>query len=341
MTFPILQPNGWFPSGISWAEYISRHAGSPSGGTSDQSFAYADGNQAGMSIFVGWNDVETAIADLLGINKIDPNTGNLSRQPPMPHPLWQQLRCSKISSVKPVQWSGTEDELLEVPGSVATATASVYNFFLLTCIFTQPKFRMLDDATLDEIYGTNPRQEWQRWLEYVPQPATEVLSREQGDIAWAEGPAMGQPVKAPTPQFLTKTDMVYKWRNVPYQPGVLNNNGVAAALEAAVNCVNNADFLGQPKGTLLFKSYKLQPIEDPVKPLLDDDNLESGSPALVCDVELVFGKFDPPAGAGTRGWVLSPYTDGKWYAVSSGSPPTGQYILNSASFPTIFMLSTS
>jgi hypothetical protein len=436
MAYPPLQSNGWLPSGIPWAEYITRKAGRPDGGMSDQAFSYGDGNQAVMSILVNFGDGATAIQDILGINALVPpsvtpasltssvgavslisggysyavgntlvftggtgtqatltvletnssgaitqceltNDGDytvtpaipvsatggagsgasfnpgyissvspqLSRILPVPHPVWPWLYASRITSMKPVKWTGKGYFIDITPGNSGPIPYSQYAYWLITIAFTQPKFAMLNDALLESVYGV-PRQEWQRFVEYVPQPSSEVLSRLQGDFVWAEGtgtggqPTAGSPVLTPTAQFLSKADQIYVWRRVPYKPGLVSAiTGRPDNMLTALNGVNAYPFFNNPPGTLLFKSARITPVEDPVTPAAMGTNIFAGQPSLVCDVEICVGFFDPPhANSSYRGFILAPWSDGNWYKIQSARGTPQQPILPSVDFGQIFTL---
>src|SRR5215472_5094429 len=170
----VLNDNGWSPSGLPWAEVTPRSGESRSTG----SMSYAGGNQQLYSIYVYWSDIMQWVADLLGSNIYNPSTGNLDRQLPMIHPVWDWLRCSRVAGMK-----GYVPESKAVhPATFSDIVSTQWEFGILDLVFEQPKFRMLTDDRTDAIYGLPAmpwngaaRAEYERFLEGYSVPRTEFV----------------------------------------------------------------------------------------------------------------------------------------------------------------------
>jgi hypothetical protein len=327
-TTPVLVNNGWFPSGIPWAEYISNKSA-----TTDSQFSYGAGNQTTMSILVNDADVEQAVADLLGSQEMDPNVhGQLNRVIPMTHPRFHWMFAERITGAHPIRFTDKRQ-------GFGTSKYAAYAARVLTVLFTQPKYSIFSDAQLDLRYGA-PRQEWRRFIEFVHQPASFLLSRETGSFTFTEGGGGTAPTANTTvvpgnqTQFLSQLDITAIWHKVP-QAGLFDNGGTGrpTGLLSALNTVNSASFMGYPAGTLLFKAFRLQPLEDPVSPTAFGLNVNNGEASVVYDVELGFSYFDPPQGGTARGWNLAPWPNQLWYQFKDTNTLT-KTLFNTTDFTT-------
>jgi hypothetical protein len=344
-TLPLLN-NGMIS--VPWAEFITKQ-----GSSAESAFGYADGNQSTLSILVGFNDLAQAVSDLLGYQQFNPQTTNLDRNLPAVHPFFNWLWCSRISGVHPYRFqTKVTGSGSPYPGEPSLGSYGLYDLWVLTCVFTQPKFAMYSDNFVDSNYTVqtppaSPRQEFRRFLEVIPQPASFALTRDaNASFTFVEGGGGTQPtanttnVPTPSAQFLTQVDYNFLWRRVPQIGLISQTTGRPDNLIDSLNKVNDAAFLGFPKGTLLFKSFRLHPVEDPVSPTSFGLNLGRGDISLVYDVELVFSYFNPPSGitnATNFGWNLAPWTDNRWYLVKDiGSKM--HTIYDYTSFPVIFTL---
>lgn len=314
---------------IPWAEHITR-----SGVTRDAAFSYEGGNQATMTIRVNWDDTVAALHEILGGARLNRTTGQLDRTLPMRHPEFFWLYASRVTSVHPLQW----DSKVRLP----YGTCSAYQYSIITIVFTQPRWVMLEDARIDALYGS-PRKEYRRFVERRPEPAGEFITRDRGSFQWIEGggatgPQIGTDFPAPLGQHLPKALEVLVWKRVP-QVGLFSNNGLGdpTNIFAAIGKINDDEFMGWPAGTLLLQTPRLIPLEVPIFPSAIGANENLGQPAIFYDVELPMLRFDPTPGGATRGHNLAPHTDGKWYKVADRK--TGlRGIFEEVDFETIFQM---
>jgi len=344
-----LYANGWFPSGIQWADYNSNHSPMPD----DAALSYEGGNQAVKHILIYAENLYDAVFDLVGSNIFNPTTGNLDRTLPMQHPIFNWLYVSRISSIKgfiPSAKSAFPGAAPPSPGQMVPVT-TVPDYYLLTVLFQQPKYRMLPDDRLDALFGSSPRYEWERFIEGWPQPGVEFVNVESQSLSFLEtsypshaidgrsGKDLGAstlqlPEAFPSvwPQPLPKADIVLVWKKVP-RVGLYNNGGTGRAvnLEAALQTTNQDWFFpfatadgnthpGYAPGTLKLEFYKPMPVESPLPPEIQA-GLQEGDPNLLADVQLGFKYWDPPwdananNGSPTRGHNLGP-----WRGTPTGNP---------------------
>jgi len=347
-----LQVNGWL-YGIPWAEVTP----GPSGSISRANFSYGQGNNVSRTIWVNWNDTDNAVSAILGTNSFNRGTGNLDRVLPVQHPIYTWLYASAISSIEEVRFNAKGS--LFVPPINQPQWVSQYVFSKITIVFTQPRWLMISDTSLDSFYGTTPRQEWQRFISNMAEPVSSVLQRKADSYKYADGPTTpaikGQPIPTAVNQPQREKEIHLTWRRVP-QAGWNSNFGAGPPTnqDIALLTVNDAPFLGFDTGTLLFKSYKLIELESAINPTLLGVNL-GASPGLLYDVEMIFGWLDGPldtkGGFTTyHGWNLLPAPGGvpfRYLATSDGTLPfsniggasgNSYVLIQNSSFPNIFKM---
>ncbi len=327
-----LQANGWFPSNIPWAEYVSREGP----GAADGAMSYTGGNQLIMNILVYMQDMPQAIVDLLGTNTVLSGAHAINRVIPMAHPIFPWLYAERVTSIKPFQFVKKGP----FPGSGVNTPTALYNHYMLSVLFTQPKFTVLNDGQLQQQYGLyNPDThmadakgtipfEWYRYVEGVPTGEVEVFSVGQGNLSYRENGSQGPnlstqaPITTPWRSFLGRNGIHKIWRRVPLS-NLINNfgQGRAANLDQYLQHVNASPFWGYPSFTLKFESYLIVPVESVLPPSIQNNRLPTGSPSLLADVKLDFSFFDPPTDAMTHGHNNIPFsTTYKWYYASSNKP---------------------
>jgi hypothetical protein len=328
VALPALRTNGWIS--VPWAEHVTR-----AGGLIDMSAGYGAGNQASYTIRINFDDLDQAVRDLLGENTIAGNARDLNRRLPVQHPHRSHLWADRISSIRPLRWNS---KVTGYPGSY-----SRYDYWIVTIIFTQPKYRIYSDAFLDHLYGY-PRQEWQRFVEPLYESAGEFLQR-QGTTSfkWAEGgggtqPTSGDPFPNSVGQFLGKAELILRWHKVP-RDGLFSKvtepgDGPPTNLNGVIGKVNDASFLGYATGTLLLRPPRFTALESPI----DNGGLGFFEPEMLYTVDLPIAIFDPPhTNSSYQGHNLAPWSDGTWYLVKDLKTGT-KTIFESADFKNIFKM---
>ena len=282
-------------------------------------------------------------------------TGGLNRTPPMAHPIFEWLYCTRITSIK--GYVPTSKAVF--PHAISNVVTTVPQFYILNLLFQQPKYRMLSDDDLNRLFGNTTQNEWQRFVEGWPHPRTENIGLESGVLGWAEtgiglgsdgvtgqiGPKLNDPLTSQVSQPLKGQDITLTWKRVP-MAGLFSAQGIqqgkwrAVNLENALQTVNASVIFGYPIGTLKFVGYKLRPIESALPPETQTGTTELvGAPNLLFDVDLSWTFSDPPydlsanGGFPTRGHNLSPWrgkinsgsSDGTgnilWYKFAANTKP--------------------
>jgi hypothetical protein len=289
---------------------------------------------------VNWADGFEALVQLTGSNVYNPQTGNLDRQPPLAHPLWPQLYCTRVHSMKPYRFVGKAPVMAGMPGSQYLAATPEHTYWLIGCTFTQPRYRVLGDSSLDLLYG-QPRQEYQRYLSWNIEPASDVLTRDVNTFAYAEGPNQGKPFPGQVAQFLAKSEVIFRWWNVP-RAGVFSSggNGPPNNIINGLGRVNLNAFLGFPAGTLLLKGARFLEQEAPTTLAVNSGAV--GTPPLSYTVELCCGYFSPPAYGSPPahlGWNLVPQVgDPLWVYVTVDGNPASASVLPTYDYTLLFNL---
>ena len=316
------QPNllytPWGNLSVPWAEYTSR-----SSATSDIALGYGQGNQAVMNLLFYWDDfwANDVPAQILGYSVFNRGTGNVDRSMPLIHPWLPQCYASRIASIKGIKW------LAKSSNVVTGVVVSTYQYALATVVFTMPNYVVMTDTQIDSIYGS-PRQEWQRFLSFEFEAATEVIERPgaaagTASFQYAEGTAGNFP--NPINQYLNTATLLMTWRQVP-RSGLFSNGGVGPPtnLLNAINTVNhNTGMFGYPYYVLRCDPPKFIEIQAPVPAQFLGLNPFS-SPPICYDVQLRFAWRAMKPFANQWGHNAFPRAaDPLWYlATTNGGLPT-------------------
>jgi hypothetical protein len=212
--YPNLQQ--WPTSGLSfpWAEM---HPGGMTG--SFDMHLGPDGAALGMNMLIFWQDLATAVQQLLGYSyRVGP--GGISRVLPWQHPYTNQLWVKSISSVKGVQLRGAQAYVDPGGGGVGggyqtnTGPWTEFTYALLTLQFWRPPYYVRSDS---DIIGPNGEpQEWLRYVDKHWSDSTQMLTRETGTFNWS--PGQGGPTAnfpGSVGQKLTKSKVTRTWYEVP------------------------------------------------------------------------------------------------------------------------------
>ena len=313
---PNLQFRGWLT--VPWAERNDRTGGQ------EFNAGYNPGNQHTLQIWVNWGDLEQALIDLLGTNLYNASSGNIDRQLPAKHPRFRQFYAERVSGRAYGKPLGKI-----IPPSGGNYITQ-YPYYLLTILFTQPKFSMTPDNQLDATYGTpgGVRQEWHRFVEWRFQPTTQTVQRPGATFKWAEGgaapaPTVNSEFAGTLYQRTAAAELHLVFKRVPAQ-GLFGSGGIGipANVMTSVEKVNSVVFLGFPVGTLCLRPPQFIPVE---QPNVVGIATGAGQPAICYDVDFPVSWADPPPGGATRGHNLAPNPggDGLWYLVNTNGTGGG------------------
>lgn len=340
------QPGVWLP--IPWEEYVGKD------GSHGATFAtgWDGGSQATFQILINWQDLLDAEVALLGTAYF--NGIFLHRTLPARHPYKPAYVCERILSAQPVRWSAKLNLWQEANITGTTgAPLSEYAYFLLTLGFHVPKYRILNDASLQTIYGG--MFEWHRWCEVTPRVNYFTISREKGEHGWiwADGtttqaggnpPTLNSQVVAPVGQVFLRKEIHVKWRRVPRR-GLFANHGDSdmfnANLDSVWGKINSTTTLwaapgNASSGVLRFVTAEATPIGSPFDSIVQ--GLTPFDINTYYDVDMTFDWFDPPFGdSAFRGHNLAPNPgDNFWYLITTTN---GQTIYQTADLSLAFTLS--
>ena len=361
MASPELNLNGWVS--VPWTEFIGKDASH--GASFSSGF---DQNQATFNVLVRWEDGLQFEQDALGVSWFDGYA--LHRTPPVRHPFKPWLRAERIISAHPVRWDAKLNEPAELYGngnSAATfSTQSTYDFWLISVGFAAPKYRSVDDTTLQTDFGGH---EWHRFCIVEQEPEYMTITREVGTWQWADathGPGLNGwlanpraqvPFNAPWGQTITSWRIKVRWVRVP-RYGLFGEAGTSDFLNE--NITNNSNYLHNNatplwgaegnaySGVLKFISGHAEPVTSPFSPYTQ--GLGGTDPNLYYDVTLNWHRFDPPTYTNSpyRGHNLLPspdIADPLWYLATNAGfdkttgEPLGQGIFPTADLSIVFQLS--
>jgi len=165
-----------------------------------------------------------------------------------------------------------------------------------TIQFETPPYNVYTDEQVFTNSSATRPPESQRYVVWNRQPAPEFARTPYN--AWIYPPGTGasnagDPLPGQNGQaiLLTKYRITATWVQVPEAWISTNSGQTFANLDAATSTVNNAEFLGYPKGTLLFESYEPTPRVMPIPP--GQIALNPGQTPRCYDVMLKWLYFDP------------------------------------------------
>lgn len=108
------------------------------------SFGWGSSPSITYPYMVEWNNwrLGTVLTQTLGLSAV--NAYNLSRTLPMQHPVLPTYRCTSLSNIKPLKWTGKDDD--------GSGSFSVYDRVQLQLTFAPPPFAMMPDSSLATTY---------------------------------------------------------------------------------------------------------------------------------------------------------------------------------------------
>lgn len=244
----------------------------------------------------------------------------LQRVLPWRHPYWNQLWCTRISSVKGVQFIGKGVRVVPAQlriGNARSGYVSQYTLVILQLQFTRPLYPILSD---NDVSST---MEYVRYTDRLWTPSVQMITREGGTYLYSGGPYTGGP--AAGAQFvgavgtrLSKVKLKRTWYQVP-QAGIMDSNGYPALLVQFLGRVNSTTFQGIPAGVGLCEAIEMipRPLQLPPELMaISDEDVQ-----IQYDITFHIEHFDPQLGVGvtsTRGHNTMPWTgNGFFYPVQS------------------------
>lgn len=293
----------------------------------------------GTSTLVGhvdWEDSNQIIRNLLGVNYTDRVAKRIKRVLPCRHWYYANLYCTSVTT-QGVQFAGKEESPYSLTSTVIGEAAS-FTRLQITATFSTLPYKVRGDA--DVAIGT----EYKRFLQIVPKPKAEFITRTAGQMKWADTAAGGPTVDTAFPgefnQLEAKTTYDLKWWFVPedYVSDPTLELPIYTKIQAAIGTVNSAAFMG----VAAYKLLCLEPVIERMSvPNLTDDNTEY----FLCNVTLPMVYFSPTSvSAGTTGFhghLVKPFFNTTaatvtYYGVRSNGSTGGLSIYPTSDFNDIF-----
>jgi hypothetical protein len=224
----------------------------------------------------------------------------------------EQLNCElTVVFGTPTYDVRDEAQLGQLVGNLATARGQLGYWHFEDNVY---KFRPPESVALFNPANplpTGAALEYFRYVEKYEQPSLEFLDTGIGTLKYAQaspvrltGP-LGVPVTINVPppntfvpfgwkKKLYKSEITLVVRDLPYR-GVYDALGnLSQAMFDIIGCVNQRDFWGKPKGTLLVHPPKITPRVPPVDPSFCGFNSLMGESGRAVDMEWHLSFFDPP-----------------------------------------------
>jgi hypothetical protein len=306
--------------------------------------SYNGGTALSLRIKVRWDDLATAVQEILGYSRRGDES--LNRIPPWRCPIanvagvaFHHLRATQISgmSVLGYGWTAATAKYAVTPGDQIPKNSpnmSRWRHVKLTIVFTAPRYAILAD---DDIDG----DETLRYLNRREESYTEFI-KVKGDWLYVEGAGAAASDKVAAADGeqgiqVQRKALFMEWHQLPYNY-IYNDAGRAANMEACYGKYNSTEFFGYAPGTLLCEPAKIIEEPAPLGPLVY--GLEITDAPVTYRAQLTFKQFDPPLspGATARGWNLLPDKHdaaGGWALVKLNGN-TGRTMYEGADFNTIF-----
>lgn len=293
-----------------------------------------DQSRAELVAILDWDKQYDAILGILGYQYTDPASLQLRRICPLRHPRFLWMHATRIYGMKGQRYDGRVDNVvLGAPfgdparlGSYAT-----YRKIIFTVSFEALPYEVLRD---DETGG----EEYNRFLEPMPEPGEDVIEQQAGELIFAEGGGGTEPTAGGTrfPRTIgiiqAKNMIRLRWHKVP-EDFISPNGGITyPQFDAVLGKVNDATFLQCPAGTLLARSPRIRRYPQSVNPR------NRTAPSMLCDVDVCLQFFDPsPRESDTyRGHNLMPYRDKRHYLATHDGNVAGRGSYDEISFAKIF-----
>lgn len=229
----------------------------------------------------------------------------LHREVPWRCPYVPWMWAKSVGNVTGLKFTGKISDGISAP-------RQQYNRARMTVTFTTLPYRVLTD---DQLYGVKyGGDESQRYVEKPWKTTAEYISIDRGFFRFKEGRPgppngpqnLGRKFPLGTGKISVKSDLDWTWHNVA-ENYIFNSLGIPRKIIDGLGCVNDRDYLGFRKGTLLALPPEFTPVTQPVPPFVL--GLTNDDPPRSWNVRFLFKYWDPPIGVKGTGGV-APTTHG-------------------------------
>jgi len=310
-----------------------------------------DGGAATMDFIIDRANLGALVSDILGsVYKAGDGTGRLVRRLPAAHPYYDWLFASKITNIEGIQPAGRSlGETYQRDKSVNYIYDFVfYQKYKVTVQFEPRPYLLMNDTDLkgkqqqvkwyydinDNFVNFTDPKEYLRFVDIESEPNTEFLTSPQGQFNFkTQSGAVPNGLPATNQNGggivlrIVKQKVKFTWYFVPYEIVFAEN------VVSGFGKVNQYDFFGYPKGSLLLEGIESKRYPPPEVLFKVDPASGSSVAQKLCDVTFVFSCFmqpyrdlsaDIPASTGfkiTYGHNLLPRAgELKYYYVQTKNP---------------------
>lgn len=226
--------------------------------------------------------------------------GRIHRELPLAHPEYPWLFATGLQN----EGISFLDKVDSEPGYEAQPVGAyaIYSRYRIRIDYVSRPYLVLGDDSIPfiTIYyytraGTSTSKsvpaEWWRFTDYDIIPAAEFLTASQGTYTFDrsdEAPPHGNTVPGEIKLLQNKKVIKFKWFQVPYSYVSSDAN----YLDGGLGKVNQLDWYGWSKGTLLFLSYSMRRYTPP-NPGTDPWDGGVIANTKLCDIEFNFLYFNP------------------------------------------------
>lgn len=311
------------------------------------------------------DDLDDKVKELLGFSQPHPDGYRIKRTLPKAHPRFPRMFCNNIAEItgigNPTKISSPVS--LEAPALDFWANYPQYE---LACEFGPLPYAVVGDDQIKTgtLTYTTPTgsasaytyaEEWKRYTDYIVEPAGQYITAKQGqyiiDVAAATAPDgysgdSGGQLKMYFPYNVVR----FRWFEVPYEYVVAAGSSFGSFLFAGLGCLNQFDWYGHAKGTLLYVGFGADRYTPPPVGDVDVfDGLGVVTADKLCDIEFLFGQLDVAPAEAPRaplnanviqaGHNLVPWSNTmQWYfaKVQTGSVGAGKPVYPSFPYELLF-----
>lgn len=281
--------------------------------TSTSSFQI-DGGSATMNFLVDRANLGNIINDILGsVEPGNTQTGMLKRSLPLAHPQYDWLYATKINNITGIKLDGRE--LGETYNWFNPSQKYVYDFakyeqYKFEVQFEPRPYLVMSDEDLkiqleEKSWYYNAAlaneaffdpKEYLRFTDVEIKQNAEFLSSPSGQFAFrtqSTAAPHNQPVSNQNGGginlLVNKEEVKFTWFFVPYQCSFSEN------VKSAFGKVNQYDFFGFPKGTLLMVGTEAKRYPPPVPSIYNDTSFGIETSQKVCDLSFICIALRQPA----------------------------------------------
>lgn len=287
-------------------------------------------------IRVPWAKRYAAALTILGYSFVEGS--KLRRKPPVRHPYWEWLHATACD-IRGLKFIRMVETNLEDQPYYAD-----YELAEIQITYEPLRYNVKTDEEMEA--GLAPGTaiaEYKRYLYQEPKLGLELLHLKQGSLVFVEGePSLGDNTKVPTQEVILRTPkmgITFWWYQVP-EAWITTPTSPFKNIQACMGKVNNAEFLGYPKWTLLFESPVMEKYVASIRTGF------STEPEFYYDIAFPMIFYDPVKGVTAspyRGHNILPYrVDGKFYLaqrtkINSTEPSDpAKYLYDDIDFPRMF-----